>query len=358
MSARPIRKSSKWIPGAFPEAPVTAVARRALQLRLTAVVDALGPAAKRHDEDVEHVHQLRVATRRAAAAVETFGDLLPKRRVKWIAKRLRHIRRAAGAARDLDVFSVRLAGLLAQDKQADGPALLRRIRRERRRAQVPICEVYHELRRDKFDRRCEKLVRRVRRRDAPSPPSINSLGAAQTFAVSARQRLTPVVDAVFALADVAERPISAWHQLRIETKRLRYAMELLAGAFDAGFRQEVYPQVEALQEQLGRINDHASAAMRLAAWQEEVSSLELATWLSRQRAHEEAACQERQRQFVRDWPAARLAELKATLERHLAIPSPLDGAAGRPLAENEPATLGLRVRPHESTDDDARANAV
>lgn len=338
---------------------MTAVARRALQLRLTAVVDALGPATKHAEEDSEHVHQLRVATRRAAAAVETFGDLLPKRRVKWIAKRLRHSRRAAGAARDLDVFAVRLAGLLAQDKQVDGAPLLKRIRRERRKAQVPICEVYHELRRDKFERRCEKLVRRVRRRDAAGreplaasaqngPPTPGE--PSPTFAVSARVRLRPIIDAVFDLTHVAEQPVEAWHQLRIETKRLRYAMELFAGAFEAGFRHDVYPQVEALQEQLGMINDHASASARFAAWQDEVSSLETAAWLNRQRTREDAACAECQRQFLRDWPASRLAELKRALERHASLAAQAEPASDVVPQADAQAAPDLRVTPAAATE--------
>lgn len=348
MSARPARKSSKWIAGAFAEAPVTAVARRALQLRLAAVVETLPPAVKHADEDIEHVHQLRVATRRAAAALETFGDLLPKRRAKWIAKRLRHIRRAAGAARDLDVFAVRLAGLLAQNEEPRGRRLLKRLRRERSKAQIPICEVYHELRRDKFERRCQRLIRRVRRRDAASGLALaaettsngDHTGTApapsQTFAEAARVRLRPIVEGLFELTDVEHQPIEAWHRLRIEAKRLRYAMELFAGAFEPSFRQDAYPLVEQLQEHLGRINDHAGAAARLSAWKEEFDSLELAAWLSRQQTREEAACRECQRQFLADWPAARLAELERILQRHLSW-APPSQPLGRPAAA--PPTL-------------------
>lgn len=354
MSARSVRKRSKWIPGAFPEAPVTAVARRALQLRLAAVVNALGPAAKHAEEDNEHVHLLRVATRRAAAAIEIFGDLAPKRRVKWIAKRLRHIRRAAGAARDLDVFAVRLAALLAHEKQVDAAPLTKRIRRERRKAQVPICEVYHELRRDKFERRCQKLVRRVRRRDTAGkndaiepglqngPSDAAGNDARMSFASAARLRLRPVVEQVFSLTEVAERPIEAWHRLRIESKRLRYAMELFAGAFDASFRHDVYPQVEALQELLGKINDHASAAVRFAVWQEEMSSQEIAAWLDHQRAAEEAACRECQQRFLADWPAERLAELKQSLDRQLTLPASSENPA-RPAPEVASTATELKV---------------
>ena len=54
------------------------------------------------------MHQLRVATRRAAATVRIFDALLPQRRMRRLNKCLRKIRRAAGTARDLDVLADRL----------------------------------------------------------------------------------------------------------------------------------------------------------------------------------------------------------------------------------------------------------
>src|SRR5207244_2166671 len=56
------------------------------------------------DEDIENVHQLRVATRRAAAALRIFLDCLPGRLHDKTRKALRGLRRAAGEARDWDVF--------------------------------------------------------------------------------------------------------------------------------------------------------------------------------------------------------------------------------------------------------------
>ena len=52
--------------------------------------------------------------------------------------------------------------------------------------------------------------------------------------------------------------VNALHRFRIRGKELRYAMELLAAAFPVGFRDELYPVVEQLQELLGDIIDHAT----------------------------------------------------------------------------------------------------
>jgi inorganic triphosphatase YgiF len=48
---------------------------------------------------------------------------------------------------------------------------------------------------------------------------------------------------------------AALHRLRIEGKRLRYALEIFAGCFPPAFREHVYPAAEQVQEILGSIQD-------------------------------------------------------------------------------------------------------
>ena len=88
--------SGKWIDGIDPDGSVEDAARRSLKARLTAVAQALPLAAHLADHDVEHVHRLRVATRRAIAALKLYRDWLPDKPARWLKKRLKKIRRAAG----------------------------------------------------------------------------------------------------------------------------------------------------------------------------------------------------------------------------------------------------------------------
>src|SRR3954470_19745556 len=94
----------KWISDLHGGMPVHAAARRVLEVRLGVVRDRLPWAVHHADEDDEHVHQLRVGTRRAGAALRIFADSLPGKLHKRTRKALRQVRRAAGAARDWDVF--------------------------------------------------------------------------------------------------------------------------------------------------------------------------------------------------------------------------------------------------------------
>src|SRR5262249_11589833 len=54
------------------------------------------------------------------------------------------------------------------------------------------------------------------------------------------------------------------HQVRIIGKRLRYAMEIFADCFPAAFKEQIYPDVEGMQEVLGNANDSHVASGRLA----------------------------------------------------------------------------------------------
>jgi hypothetical protein len=95
-----------------------------LTVRLVAVCHYLPLAMYQAEKDPENVHQLRVSTRRSGAAVDIFALCLPEKVYKAIRKQLRNIRRAAGAARDWDVFLDSLIGWAEHDTARLRPAYL------------------------------------------------------------------------------------------------------------------------------------------------------------------------------------------------------------------------------------------
>ena len=101
----------KWLTDVGPDAPVARAARMALAMRFKAVEHFLkkaGQVSGKADEDAEAVHQLRIWTRRAAAALRLFADVLPSKKAKWLKRKLKEIRHTAGVARDCDVLTNRL----------------------------------------------------------------------------------------------------------------------------------------------------------------------------------------------------------------------------------------------------------
>src|SRR5262245_18382639 len=127
--------SGKWIESIGPGTSIEMAARRSLKPRLATVARYLPLAAHLAEYDIEHVHQLRVATRRAVAAVKLYRECLPDKLRLWIKKRLRRIRGSAGDTRDLDVLANRIAeeygeqaapivDLIAKERETVQPAIV------------------------------------------------------------------------------------------------------------------------------------------------------------------------------------------------------------------------------------------
>ena len=78
--------------------------------------------------------------------------------------------------------------------------------------------------------------------------------------------LAPLVDDFFAAGEVDQNDPETLHPMRLAGKKLRYAIELLSGAFDSRLRDSVYPQFSQIQEDLGAINDHLVAKTLFDRW--------------------------------------------------------------------------------------------
>ncbi len=296
-------RKSKWIEIESPGEPAPVVARRAIRTRLETVWDWLPLAADTAHSEVEQVHQLRVATRRATATLQLFESLLPGKRRRWFEKQLKQIRRKAGVVRDLDVLTVRLHTACDGDDPVGCKALLERVAKARREAQPTISEIYVELKQSHFRRRLKKLLRKIRWRsnDTPTP----------TYQQAAQMGLRPLAATFFSAAEADFECTLSLHEFRIAGKQLRYAMEVFAAAFGPTFREELYPIVEELQEKLGSVNDHANAQNRYLAWLDETQDESQRLILGKLIAVETTALQTSTRDFRDWWTATRAADLKA-----------------------------------------------
>jgi CHAD domain-containing protein len=112
------------------------------------------------------------------------------------------------------------------------------------------------------------------------------------------------------------------HRFRIEGKRLRYALELFAGPLGDAVRDDLYPAVEELQEQLGAVNDHANAARRFEAWISDSSGDSLLAALRCWRDEECKLLRDAHQRFLQEWTAERVVALRDRFERVL-VPSKL-----------------------------------
>jgi CHAD domain-containing protein len=179
----------------------------------------------------------------------------------------------------------------------------------RTKAQKPLRRAREKLKRRGFKNQIRKLVRSVRwRPDRPEPNYVDF----------ARAALRSSVTDFFATAATDLSTSEALHALRIAGKRLRYGMELYAGAFDQPFRTEVYPVFKDVQDRLGEINDHATAARLFGAWLKAVCDTALVTELDGLIERESTQVQDKKAQFCQWWTPARAAELRQSFDRFIA----------------------------------------
>jgi CHAD domain-containing protein len=246
----------KWLSDLTPTTPLADAARQVLTVRLEVVRDGVAPARDHPDEDPEHVHQLRVATRRAGAALRIFADCLPEKAFRAARKALRRLRRAAGAARDWDVFLMALAELPwpADDKRRPAVDFLHGYAVAQRAAAQ---ETLRQACPDHPAEGARLLARTVAAVHRPH-------GEAQTLSDLARPWLGGLLRQLDAAAAADLDDYDNLHRVRILGKRLRYAMEVFADCFEPAFREEVYPEVKRMQGILGNVNDSHVAGGRLA----------------------------------------------------------------------------------------------
>jgi CHAD domain-containing protein len=261
----------KWISDLSSTTPVTDAARHVLTVRLGVIGDYLARAIQEPDKDPEHVHQLRVGTRRAGAALKIFALCLPNKVRKGAKKRIRKIRRAAGAARDWDVFLMGLAAWREQKNdnyQAGCDFLIGLGEGCRHVAQAQLQKSVVEYPFD-FDRFLAETVAAVRKPQEEVVPTLGDLAS-------------PILrDLLKQLAEAAERDLDDFqhlHRVRVLGKRLRYAMEVFVDCFAPLFREELYPAVEEMQEILGLANDSHVAANRLEAIRSRLRTTRPADW--------------------------------------------------------------------------------
>ena len=113
-------------------------------------------------EDIEALHDMRVATRRLRAALEVFAPCFPAKRHRKALKRVKRLADSLGERRDRDVAIEFLAGFAEEAPEAAGvaiEALVERLRREQRQANEELAPFLTDKRLKKLRRRLRKLVK-------------------------------------------------------------------------------------------------------------------------------------------------------------------------------------------------------
>jgi CHAD domain-containing protein len=142
-----------------PDEPFGVAARRILPVRASELV-AQVPGVRRAD-DIEHLHDLRVAARRLRAVLEVFEGAFPARRHRALLRDVKERTDHMGDARDLDVQLAFLDDFLEAAAPAERPGvewLVATLRAERATAYGRLAPDLDALEGDRFAERVARLA--------------------------------------------------------------------------------------------------------------------------------------------------------------------------------------------------------
>ena len=210
----------------------------------------------RKAQDIECVHQARVASRRLRAALRMFRDCFPPKKVRRWRKAIRCVTGGLGSARDKDVQIEFVDGYLsALADLADRPGierLLLRLRQQREALQPKVVKALKRLddsgaRRD-MTATTKAVLTELESRDVPTRSPFVYLRAEQLIL----RRLEKLLTYQDCLLDPFDKP--RHHEMRIVTKRLRYTMEICRPVYEEKL-DEALVAARKLQDLLGDIHD-------------------------------------------------------------------------------------------------------
>jgi CHAD domain-containing protein len=224
-------------------------------------------------EDVEELHDMRVATRRMRAALRVFGQSFSKKKIKPIRTGLKETGRALGPARDMDVFMAKLGQYqrsLPEAERAAFDPLLTTWRSEGEKSRRKMVTYLESKAYAKFKQKMLKFVETEGLAAKPIPTDVPV--AFQLRHIVPRLIYTRY-EAVGAYEAVLENaPIETLHSLRIAFKRFRYTLEYFQELLGPEVTT-VIKELKVMQDHLGDLNDAdvASQILRrfLAEWEEQ-----------------------------------------------------------------------------------------
>lgn len=210
----------------------------------------------RQGEDIEALHDMRVATRRMRAAFRVFGDYYEPKAVARYSKGLQRTGRALGPVRDQDVFRAKVQAYLStlpesQQESLDGFLAVLEVQRDAARARM--IDYLDDAKYARFVERFGQFVetegmgsRSVTLEDGePRPHRVRHVAPMAIY-----ERLA-AVRAYDEWVTIPDPPLTRLHALRIACKRLRYALEF--------FNEVLGPNTKALVKEIVTVQDHLGA---------------------------------------------------------------------------------------------------
>jgi CHAD domain-containing protein len=276
------------IPEVAPDDPAAQVVRRAIAASVVALVRH--DSGVRADEDIEDVHQMRVAVRRLRSHLRTFRPLLDEDWARGLKKDLPWLGSELGRVRDADVLAGRFrraASELPEAERRAAEGLLDRLEKTRG---SDLERLRQALRSPRFLKLAQRLVEAAReprlRPEAEGPARV-------VVAPLVQRRWKRLARSVGKLGP--EPAPAELHAVRIRAKHARYAAETMVPVFGEpllrfaralrgvqrtlGHQQDATVATGWLREAAGEVTREAAfAAGMLAAHEQRLGARALAAW--------------------------------------------------------------------------------
>jgi CHAD domain-containing protein len=212
-------------------------------------------AGTRDGEDIEFLHDMRVATRRLRAAYRIFEPFYDQEAVAKFNKELRRAGGTLGAVRDLDVLIEKAQTYEAGLPPDDGLTVRPLLEHWGNQRDVARREMLTYLNGGGYQRFVQNFRTFLLTPGAgtrpiePGAPVANQVRHIIPRLIMERYEQVRAYETILATA-----PVTTYHMLRIDCKRLRYALEFFAALLGSG-ASDVIKQVTAMQELLGGMQD-------------------------------------------------------------------------------------------------------
>jgi len=151
------------IPGLAPEDSFRVAAAAVVETRAREVFEHAEGVLD--TSEIEHVHAMRVASRRLRAALEVFAVCFPQKRQRRVLREVEQLADALGRRRDPDVAIERLRALADAFHVADRPGiegLVAELRTAQRTANDALAATLEQTRASELERRLLELAEAAR----------------------------------------------------------------------------------------------------------------------------------------------------------------------------------------------------
>lgn len=230
-------------------------------------------------EDIESLHDMRVATRRMRAAMNIFETYLDPNVMAPFLKGMKQTRRALGAVRDLDVFWEKTESYfqtIPTNRQTELDLLRNIWQSERESARKNMLCYLNSKKYSKFKKSFGAFLKKpcagaLPVWKAPHQPRPHRLHHVIPFVIYERLADVRAYDEWVTEPDA---PIERLHQLRIACKGLRYTLEYFQEVLDP-VAKELITEIKMLQDHLGDLQDAEVASdillniLKYGSWKQE-----------------------------------------------------------------------------------------